>query len=270
MSVEIAETRWGRQLYLDTDIYIGRSIPKYGEYCWLEIEALAPLLKPGNIVVDAGAHIGTHSLPLGQIVGPTGIVHAFEPHPPINRLLCGTIGLNETWQVIPYQFGLGAGPGLARMDCVDYKTPNNFGGLSLDLDPGPNSQGYPVTVAPLDMFKLDRLALLKADVEGMESEVIIGAKETITRCQPVLYLECDRYDRAERLIGLVRDLEYDIFSHVVPYYTPVNYRGDPEDIWPGLAAFNLLCLPHDSEFGVGLPRVLSIEDLPKAEKHKWQ
>ena len=45
---------------------------------WI-IDALKKLLKQGDIVVEAGANIGAHSLIIGKIVGPSGKLYCFEP-----------------------------------------------------------------------------------------------------------------------------------------------------------------------------------------------
>ena len=52
----------------------------------------------------------------------------------------------------------------------------NFGGVALG-----GSQGEEVSVVTLDSLGLSQLRLLKVDVEGMEFEVVTGARETIGR-----------------------------------------------------------------------------------------
>jgi predicted methyltransferase len=37
------------------------------------------VLKPGDVAIDAGAHIGSHTFPMALTVGPEGKVYAFEP-----------------------------------------------------------------------------------------------------------------------------------------------------------------------------------------------
>src|SRR6266702_4352906 len=46
-----------------------------------ERRVLARHLSSGSIVVDAGANIGIYSQFLARCVGPTGMVHSFEPSP---------------------------------------------------------------------------------------------------------------------------------------------------------------------------------------------
>jgi hypothetical protein len=42
---------------------------------------------------------------------------------------------------------------------------------------------------------LERLDLLKLDVEGMEAEALDGARETIERCKPILFVETIKSDK---------------------------------------------------------------------------
>ena len=37
------------------------------------------VVKPGSVALDIGANIGSHTLPLARIVGPSGCVYSFEP-----------------------------------------------------------------------------------------------------------------------------------------------------------------------------------------------
>jgi hypothetical protein len=69
-----------------------------------------------------------------------------------------------------------------------------------------NDNGYPVPIATIDsMFdQLPALRLLKADVEGMETEILTGARETIAKHRPFLYVENERPDSSERLLGIMR------------------------------------------------------------------
>jgi tRNA A58 N-methylase Trm61 len=46
-----------------------------------ERQLLKSILSEGAAVVDAGANIGVYSQFLSHCVGPTGVVHSFEPSP---------------------------------------------------------------------------------------------------------------------------------------------------------------------------------------------
>jgi hypothetical protein len=63
---------------------------------------------PGSTAIDAGAHIGTHTLYMSKLVGPQGSVHAFEPQPKIFRELFMNCLLNQTNNVSLYPVALGS------------------------------------------------------------------------------------------------------------------------------------------------------------------
>jgi len=80
-SIRLAH-RFGNQLYkVAFPVYR----PLYGAFKAYsdraERRTLARILRPGSAVVDAGANIGIYSRFLAQCVGPTGLVHGFEPSP---------------------------------------------------------------------------------------------------------------------------------------------------------------------------------------------
>ena len=162
-----------------------------------------------DVVVEAGANIGTHTVPLSKLVGIEGSVHAFEPQRLVFQMLRGNLALNQCQNVVAQELGLGRSRTRMVTPRVDPNQANNFGGLSL-LQEG---DGEAVTVVTLDSINLGRCRLIKADVEGMEEDVILGALETIARCRPLLYLENDRSEHSAALLRRLMDLDYKIWWH---------------------------------------------------------
>lgn len=226
------------------DRYIGRSLELYGEFSEQEVELFATFLRPGALVVEAGANLGAHTLALSAMVGAEGAVIAFEPQRLVFHQLCANLALNSISNVFAYQKAVGAADGTLLVPQIDPASEANWGGLSL----GTWESGEPVPVVWLDGMRFPRLDLLKADVEGMEEQVLAGATETIARHRPVLYLEDDRADRSESLRARVRGLGYKIYDHTPPLFNPDNFAKNPEDVFPGIVSVNLLCVPEESEW----------------------
>ncbi len=113
---------------------------------------------------------------------------------------------------------------------------------------GTHESGEPVPVVALDEMRFPRLDLLKADVEGMEEQVLAGAAETIAHHRPILYVEDDRPDKSEALHQRIRALGYHIHPHTPPLFSPDNFARNPEDAFPGIVSINLLCVPEESSW----------------------
>jgi hypothetical protein len=80
----------------------------------------------------------------------------------------------------------------------------------------------------------------------MEKQVLDGARQTITRFRPYLYVEDDRPAKHAELIATLLDLGYRMWWHQPWLYNPGNLAGDSENLFPGIASFNLICLPSES------------------------
>jgi FkbM family methyltransferase len=237
----LKQTRHGPLLYNRHDVYIGRSLEEYGEFSEGEVELFRQLLKPGDVVVEAGANIGAHTVPLAQLVGRDGLVHAFEPQRIVHQTLCANVALNGLANVHTRLAALGAVTGSIVVPPLNYDRPNNFGGLSL----GSHAQGESVPLITLDSLQLPRVDLIKADVEGMEADVLGSARETITRCKPILYVENDRPEKSAALVQLIASLGYRMYWHRVPLFRPQNFFRNTTNVFGPIVSANMLCL-HES------------------------
>ena len=254
---ELRMCRNGPMLYNRNDFYIGGSLRKYGEFSWYEQELFGQILRPGATVIEAGANIGAHTVALAQLVGPTGAVFAFEPQRLVFQVLCANLALNQCTNVWAYPDALGAEPGSVLVPYYDPTKLANFGAVAL----GSCELGEPARVATIDALDLPDCRLLKADVEGMEADVLRGAKQTIARCRPVLYVENDRDEESRDLIELIMDMRYDLYWHIPPLFNPDNFAGDAEDIFPEIVSVNMVCFPAEAAANAsGMRRIESASD----------
>lgn len=246
-----SQCRYGEMIYPRHDIYIGTSLRVYGEYGQIETDALLSLLHPGDVVVEAGANIGAITVPLARAVGEAGRVIAYEPQRVLHQILCANAAINEQGNVLALHAAAGAEAGHIHVPAVDYAGRHNFGGIALSAD-----KGERVATIPVDDLDLPRLDLLKADVEGMEIEVLRGARETIIRHRPYLWVENDRRDKSEALIAFIRALGYRIWKHNSPLYNPNNWNGNGHNVLGNLTSFNIFCAHGDVNVDVrGLPEI---------------
>jgi FkbM family methyltransferase len=68
-------------------------------------------------------------------------------------------------------------------------------------------------------------ALIKIDVEGMESAVLAGAVRTLRACKPVLHVENNQAASSPAIITAIASLDYDMFWEVSTYSSRHNYLG---------------------------------------------
>jgi FkbM family methyltransferase len=161
---------------------------------WLEprtIELYRKLLRPGDIYIDVGAHVGLHALIAHQCVGAQGRVIALEPQPyNCNKILINS-QINGADNILVVMAAAGAEDGLimlhnqARSD----KARLTLAGEGVnDVSPC-----FEVPVMRIDSVcarhSVERVKLLKIDVEGYEREVLAGAEETLAITKNVIF-EC--------------------------------------------------------------------------------
>ena len=241
----LTQARYGTVLYNKHDAFVGRSFELYGEFSEGEVEVFRQLVRPGMVVLDIGANIGAHTLFFARAVGASGVVHAFEPQRIVYQALAANVALNSLTNVHCHQAILGERQGTLLVPPIDYTQANNFGGLEL----GGWSTGEPVQVVRLDDLGIERCDFMKLDVEGMELDVLRGARALLRRCGPLLYVENDRPDRQAEVIREIGAQDYLMYWHPSPLFNPSNYKGNPENVFGDVVSLNMLCVPKR----LGLP-----------------
>ncbi|MGQ0661988.1 MAG: FkbM family methyltransferase [Pseudomonadota bacterium] len=236
--IRLRQCRHGAMLYHSTDRYIGRSFDRYGEFSEGEIDLFRQVVKPGQVVLDIGANIGAHTVVLARATGPRGLVVAVEPQRLVFQMLCANLALNGLTNVRAHWAAVGRAAGRILVPRLDYAKPGNFGGLAL----GGSGKGEPVPVVPIDALNLPACHFIKVDVEGMEGEAIAGARATIERFRPILYVENDRREKSAALIAQLLELGYRLYWHLPPLFNPRNFFGESENLFANIVSVNMLCI----------------------------
>lgn len=231
--------RWGEITYLLKDIYVGKSIHYYGEYNPDETEKVLELAKQADgLCLDIGANLGCISQAL--IVSGFETI-SFEPQPELFKIL--TKNCNN----VCYNIALGKETGTAEMPKLYYSEKNNYGGISLNTRSILGS--YTVPVRALDDVLEEnhpgkKVGFIKLDVEGYELRVLMGARKTIERDRPVLYVEDDRPEKSENLRKFILSLGYDIEDHRPPLYRENNFFNHQKNVWDvNFLSHNIICTP---------------------------
>ena len=158
------------------DFGVSFELATTGVYEPTSLDLILSKIKPGNTVIDIGAHIGLYTLPMSQVVGSRGRVIAFEPNPKNLDLLNWNIDTNGCNNIQ-----------------VEEQAVRDRSSVSDLLLSGINSgdhrfygNGYvktiPVMCTTLDNY-LDpgtKVDVIKMDIQGGEGEAFYGMRRVLS------------------------------------------------------------------------------------------
>lgn len=180
----------------------------------------------GKVIFDIGAHIGFHSLYFARLVGSTGKVYSFEPNPKnVERfeIICAK---NDDIKNIINILGVAVSNVLGTEEFS----------MSDDIESGRSSGGFidtadtiwergafkqrgfkeiKVRTVPVDLFK-EELGIqeapdvIKIDVEGAESLVLAGAKNTILSKKPLILMEIHSMLNMFNVVSFLTSISYEL------------------------------------------------------------
>ena len=141
-------------------------------------ETIKNLLRKGDTFVDVGANVGYYSVLAGRAVGPSGRVIAVEPIPETAAVLRRNLHLNDVTGVVRQEACWSV------HTTVSLTAPPGAYGLASSVRMF-NTPALSAPAAPLDDIcqDLSTIRLIKIDVEGAEREVLLGAREVLTKTE---------------------------------------------------------------------------------------
>lgn len=169
---------------------------RIGRWMWAgcyELELVALLrqvLDAGMTFVDVGAQIGYFSITAAALVGDRGMVHSFEP----DRDNFARLAANASaypW-VTAHNSAVGDRTGEINFYRSPIKTESGWGAL---FNEDGKRERVTAAICTLDSWAtaagIERIDLLKMDVEGAEYRVLEGAQAVIAKTRPVMWVEAN-------------------------------------------------------------------------------
>jgi len=140
-------------------------------------------ISQGYTVIDVGAHIGEYSLIASKNLGNTGQIISIEPLKEARKWLKRNIELNDCQNSVILECAIGKESGKKLL----YR--NSLGGvfgyLDSVIDHTKLMEADIVNVTTIDRIlssrRIDKVDMLKIDVEGFEYEVLLGCKESFKK-----------------------------------------------------------------------------------------
>lgn len=181
-------TDGGFRMILDPYEWIQQTIILNGNTEPLTSKLMQQLLKPGDIFVDVGAHVGHHVLVAAKAVGASGKVIAIDPQPYNADRIGQNALLNNMRQVEVIPAAVSDREGFARFPFQSGRDRARFslGGSSND-----SSITFECPLRRLDNILIDRnierVRLLKVDVEGFEAQVLTGLGTKLRYCDNIIF-----------------------------------------------------------------------------------
>lgn len=213
-----------------------------------ELFLLRRLVRPGNVCIDVGAAGGAHLLVMAAGVGAAGRVLGVEPRPrslAALRRVVRLAGIGGRTTLIPAALSDADGELPLRIPVVPTRA--HLPGTTGDPDGAAAFARLPskeIRVPTrrlddvVDAEMLDRVDLIKIDVEGAELAVLAGATRTLDRDRPLVLLEADdlhqaRYDaEAQTVVDRVVEHGYEAFRYRRGALDPLpdgRVRADEDD-----------------------------------------
>lgn len=174
-------------VHCDLTKWIQRHIYFYGEYEPEACRFWSKRARSSRVILDVGANVGVYSL-LAAAANPDAAIYAFEPTLEVFDTLRRNVAANGFTNIFLHQKGVARTTGEAFLHHCGGIDGANEGMNYVSDEP---SDAEKILTTSLDDFcgqnGIERIDLMKIDVEGGEFDVLRGA-ESLLRQQKIAYI----------------------------------------------------------------------------------
>lgn len=197
--------------YMEHAIYFGLlNVPDFDR------DDLYSLVKPEQIIFDVGGNIGDTALHFAQIQNNIGKIYCFEPVPVLFERLKKNVSINSFTNINIQNIALSD-----KREDLFFNLPKAQNSSGIFLSHTASEESKKVHSLTLDDFcsenKIEKLDLIKIDVEGFELKVLMGAMQTLKKFKPKMFIEINDTHlhraggSAKEVVNLLEQNSYKIF-----------------------------------------------------------
>ena len=209
---------WGHLIRVRPQEAIGACIWRVGIYDICVSECLRRLMDPGDVALDVGANIGHMTSVMAWCAGPHGKIISIEPHPELFEELRFNVSrwknLLNTPEIVLHNLAISDRTGLALLHVPQvFHTNRGIASLLESSARESSSEKHSVNVTTLDALipGIEKIGVLKIDVEGSELAVLQGGVELISsnRARDIIFE--DHGMPPTRVMELLKEHGYSVF-----------------------------------------------------------
>lgn len=194
--------------------------------------ALEFFLGPGDAYIDIGANKGEFAIQAALLVGESGNVVAFEPEAENCAWIRKSIAKSGLDTIVLEEAAVGAEDGYLTL----YLGAKSGHHTLLSGADGGERSSVPVRVFSLDTYlqehQLPNLKAIKIDVEGFEKEVLLGAHQTLSTQDVILFIDihASRGIDPGEVYEILDGYGYALFNELYPFDMPIDRALKPTAI----------------------------------------
>lgn len=196
-------------------------------------KVFSDLIKSGDTVIDVGANWGIHTLFMSKLVGPSGQVISIEPCSGTTTELLFNAKLNNCKNIIVKELAASEKNGETFLYIGDSSSINT---IQASDGKSEYSEKIKVKIATLDSIVkehgIDKVKLIKIDVEGAESKVLVGAKQILQNHRPYLIIDLHTPEQDLLVAKILTAHEYNLSRLGGPPITRLDLSWpNKEGVW---------------------------------------
>ena len=261
-NLKVAETIYGKMIFPENDVVVGKSLPLYGEWSEGENIVMSQFVGPGDTVLDIGANIGTTAISLSKNVGVEGKVYAFEPQQFISQCFNANLLINNIKNVVAFSLAVSSKTRWIFINEEELASVGRYGSVSVSTD------GTPVKAINLNRFPINKCSLAKIDAEGHEWSIIQGAKTFLMQHQPVVYIEAKKeLEGTKKYLEWFMSNGWECYWHFAFWYRKNNRNKVSNNIFKGIGDMNVVAVPRKNGLLKNLQHITSPETTWDAESY---
>jgi FkbM family methyltransferase len=180
-----------------------------------DIYFLKNIVRPGDVCIDIGAHLGYFTLELSRLVLRNGHVYAIEPMSKFFNTLTGIVHRKGLKNISLFQNAMGADSEYVEMGIPRVNNIKKFAYAraveSSTFLEYVESERVKNLRGDESFFQLPRVDFIKCDVEGLEISVFQSLLKTIQKHRPVILCELGDPQDRKKLLDILGPFSYQMF-----------------------------------------------------------